>query len=223
MALRILKGKKIIEQADLSGIMSGFDSVAVDIGTGDGRFIYNLAKKSPGTFFIGLDPAAANMFEYSSKIIKKPGKGGLPNVLYVVSNIEELPDELSGIAGNIYINLPWGSLLEGVVKASDYVLCNVIRLAKPPEASLELCFTYSELHELGEMDRRELPELSLAYIKETLVPLYEKKGIRIKQLGTIDNEDLREHGTQWSKRLGFGRSREVYRISAVINKKIKIF
>ncbi|RCX09288.1 16S rRNA (adenine(1408)-N(1))-methyltransferase [Anaerobacterium chartisolvens] len=219
MALRILKGKKIIEQADLSGIAEGFDSIAVDIGTGDGRFVYNLAKKNPGTLFIGLDPAAENMFEYSSRIIKKPSKGGLPNVLYVVSNIEELPDELSGAADNIYINLPWGSLLEGVVKASDHVLCNVVRLAKPPEASLEMCFTYSELHELGEMDRRELPELSLDYIRETLVPLYHEKGIEIKQLGTIDNQDLREHGTQWAKRLGFGRSREVYRISAAINKK----
>ncbi len=41
--------------------------------------------------------------------------------LYVVAAAEELPQELYHKADKIYVNLPWGSLLEGVVKGNPYI------------------------------------------------------------------------------------------------------
>jgi len=214
--LKVLKGKKIVEDINIKDVISGYSKVAVDVGTGDGRFAYKKARENPDTFYIGIDPAAENMMEFAAKIMKKPSKGGLNNVMYVVSGIEDLPTELYGIANKITVNLPWGSLLEGVAKGNSTVLDRLVSLAAHPEASLDMCFSYSILIEAGEMNRRELPELSTDYLKESLIPIYKQKGIKINELNTIDNDELIGYGTQWAKRLGFGRARDIYRISAVI-------
>lgn len=215
--MKALNGKKIID-VDIMDIVSGYSTVVIDIGTGDGRFVYKKAKECPEAFFIGIDPAAENMVEFSSKVIKKPSKGGLSNVLYAVSSVEGMPDDMKDIAAQIYVNLPWGSLLEGIIKGNEDVLNNIVKTAKPPEANLDFCFTYNDLYEVGEMNRRDLPELSHEYINTVMKPLYESKGIIFKSADTISNETLREYGTQWAKRLGFGRTREVYRVSAIILK-----
>ncbi|TYQ16128.1 UNVERIFIED_CONTAM: 16S rRNA (adenine(1408)-N(1))-methyltransferase [Acetivibrio alkalicellulosi] len=216
--MRILKGKSVVEMTDLNEVLEGFESVIVDIGTGNGRFVYKHAQSNKNNFYIGVDPAAENMMEYASKIIKKPKKGGLNNALYVICGAEELPEEIYSKADKIYINLPWGSLLEGVVKGNDVILENIVKVAKSSQASLEIWFTYNNLHEAGEMSRRELPALSVEYIKDTLVPIYNASGIEINDIEIVTNEELKEFDTQWSKRLGFGRAREVYRIKAVIRK-----
>ena len=216
--MKILKGKKIVEETSINIITSQFEKVVVDVGTGDGRFVYKMAKENPKNYFIGVDPAAENMYEFAAKIIKKPSKGGVGNAMYVVSSMEELPDEMNGIADHIYINLPWGSLLEGVVKGSDDILSNILKLSKVQNTNLDICLTYSILHEAGEMSRRELPELTLDYIRDTLTPIYKEKGIILTDSNTINNIVLREYDTQWAKRLGFGRTREIYRICGIVNK-----
>ncbi|MCX7749316.1 MAG: class I SAM-dependent methyltransferase [Clostridia bacterium] len=213
--MRILRGKKIIEITSLDE-WAQYGRVVVDVGTGDGRFVYKLAKADQDALFIGVDSAAQNMMEYAAKVMKKPSKGGLSNVLYVVASAESLPEELTGMADKIHINLPWGSLLEGVVKCSDEIFDSIKKVVKPTGAELEICFTYSILYETGEMNRRELPELSLDYVKGALIPAYEKKDIEVEDISIITNEVLREYGTQWAKRLGFGRARDVYRVKAFI-------
>ncbi|HEX9060241.1 MAG TPA: hypothetical protein VF941_08675 [Clostridia bacterium] len=187
--MRLLRGKKIIIENDIKSVVPENFQVALDIGTGDGRFIYKKAKENPDTFFIGIDSAAENMFEYSSKIMKKPSRGGLSNAAYIVAGAEELPDELSGIASCIYINLPWGSLLEGIVKGDSLILDNITKIAAAPKSSLNMCFSYSILLEAGEIGRRELPELSEEYVRAELEPLYLKKGISFTTISSITNEN----------------------------------
>ncbi|MDQ2086443.1 16S rRNA (adenine(1408)-N(1))-methyltransferase NpmA [Herbivorax sp. ANBcel31] len=216
--MRILKGKTILEDFNFDKIINNYDSVIVDIGTGNGRFTYKNAKSNPNNFYIGIDPVAENMTEFSSKSIKKPAKGGITNALYVIAAAEDLPCQLDNKADNIYINLPWGSLLEGVVKGNSVILNNVVKIAKPPKADVEIWFTYNNLHEAGEMSRRELPNLSVEYIKSNLIPIYQSCGIDIVETDIVTNEDLKKFDTQWSKRLGFGRARDVFRIKAVIKK-----
>ncbi|MHB8157500.1 MAG: methyltransferase domain-containing protein [Desulfocucumaceae bacterium] len=215
--LRTLNGKKIETDINLQERVSGYNSVIIDIGTGDGRFVYKMARQQPDNFFIGVDPVAENMMAYGMKVIKKPVKGGLSNVLYVVASAEEMPVELNSIASKIFIILPWGSLLEGVAKGRREILENIARVAAP-SAGLEIFFTYSDLHEQGEMSRRELPELSLEYIEETIVPLYRASGILITGKEIASNERLCKYETQWAKRLGFGKARTVFHIRGVVNK-----
>ena len=46
---------------------------------------------------------------------RKPARGGAPNALFIVAAAEALPEPLTGIADEITINYPWGSLLRIVV------------------------------------------------------------------------------------------------------------
>lgn len=216
--MRILKGKTIIETSTPDNIIEKFDSVIVDIGTGNGRFVYKNARNNPKDFYIGIDPVAENMMEFSTKTIKKPSKGGIANAIYIIAAAEKLPQKLHNIADKIYVNLPWGSLLEGVVKGSAVILNNIVNIAKPPKSHVEIWFTYNNLHEAGEMSRRELPPLSVEYIKDTLSPIYKSCGIDIIEIDVVNNDDLKKFDTQWSKRLGFGRARDVFRIRAIIKK-----
>jgi 16S rRNA (adenine(1408)-N(1))-methyltransferase len=216
--LRIVRGKKI-EKDDLSlrEMASGYASVVVDLGTGDGRFVYKMARQYPNKLFIGVDAAAENMMEYSLRALKKPDKGGAANAVYLAASAEDLPPQLDGLAHEIYVILPWGSLLEGIVKGGRAVLDGLARIARPG-AVLDLFFTYSHLHEEGEISKRELPGLSLAYIEDTLTPLYRECGIVLSEKEIIGNEELRLYETHWARKLGFGKSRTVFHVKGAVHR-----
>ncbi|MCL5057248.1 MAG: hypothetical protein M1130_04475 [Actinobacteria bacterium] len=214
--LRIVRGKKIENGGlDLRELASGYSSVIVDLGTGDGRFVYKMAREQPRNLFIGIDAAAENMMEYSSRAVKKPPKGGASNAVYISAGAEDLPAEMSGLADKIYVILPWGSLLEGIVKGSGEILGGIAGAARPG-AALELFFTYSHLHEEGEIGRRELPALSLEYIENTMTLLYREKGILLGEKEIITNEELRRYETHWARKLGFGKNRTVFHVKGII-------
>ncbi len=54
----------------------------VDIGTGDGLYVYRSARANPNKFYIGIDVQRKGMQKVSEKIHRKPEKGGSPNVLF---------------------------------------------------------------------------------------------------------------------------------------------
>lgn len=213
--LKVLAGKKVINGLPPYA-WDGYKHIVVDMGTGDGRFIYKMAQKNPDTYYIGVDPMAENMAEYAVRVLKKPAKGGLPNVTYVVSSIEALPRELYGVASHIHINMPWGSLLEGIVKCSDAVIDNLVNLAAGPRATLDIHLAYTDRYESNEIQKRELPALSQSYLENELAEKLLAKGVLVTSVAILDNDALRNQETLWAKRLGFGKMREVYRICATI-------
>ena len=82
----------------------------IDIGTGDGLFVYECARANPNKFYIGIDPNPRPLEKVSKKIHRNPAKGGLPNVLFLQAAIEDLPSELDEVADELHIHFPWGSL-----------------------------------------------------------------------------------------------------------------
>lgn len=214
--LRILKGKSITAVNDIRDLVVQFECIEVDIGTGDGRFVYVNAKKNPGTFYIGIDPVGENMFEYASKASQKPSKGGLSNLLYLIATVEDMPEALAGIADKIYVTLPWGSLLQGITKGVPSVMRNLSKIAKR-NAQFEFLFTYDILHEAGEIEKRDLPLLNLDYIKTELANMYQSFGFSIEKVVLLSEKDLRSFQSTWAKRLGFGRMREIYAIKGTID------
>jgi ubiquinone/menaquinone biosynthesis C-methylase UbiE len=105
--------------------------VIVDIGTGDGRFVYQSARENPGRFYLGIDPNVRPLEKISEKIHRKPAKGGAPNALFIQAAIEELPAELNGVADEIHVHFPWGSLLRAVATADVLLLQNLHRICAP--------------------------------------------------------------------------------------------
>src|SRR2546428_14060500 len=98
----------------------------VDVGTGDGRFALELARTDPNTLAIALDASTDRLVD-GARLARQHG---VPNVLFVVSSIERLPDMLGGIADRATIHFPWGSLLRGVTRDDEAVLAPLARLLR---------------------------------------------------------------------------------------------
>ena len=100
--------------------------VIVDIGTGDGRFVYAGAKTHPENLYIGIDPILKQAEKYKSKANKER----LKNLKFIRASVENLPDEVSGVADKVFVNFPWGSLLAGVAKGEKNLAKNISGVLK---------------------------------------------------------------------------------------------
>lgn len=217
--MKVIKGKKTFEmgRSELEELVEGFAEIVVDIGTGDGKFVYKLAQAHPEWFCIGIDSTQANLEEYSAKIYKKPSRGGLSNAIYVIASAEDLPQELNGLADRIYVNFPWGSLLERVVRGGQTVLSNLVRISAAA-AIVEMLINYSLFTDPVPVEVRELPELTLDYIDHKLAPAYAKVGIIVVQREILGKDELKEIPTTWSKKLAYGREPRTLHIRMEIKK-----
>lgn len=183
--------------------------VVVDIGTGDGEFVYTIAKDNPDRFIIGIDPHYKGLEKLSTRIYKKVSKGGLDNALFVLSSIEALPEELNDIANQVFINFPWSGLLKGIVLVEDDTWSNIKRICKTG-AYIDILFGYERTGEIDETEQFGIPILDLPYIKDTIAPKLAEKGFRVIETRTVDPEEIRNYPSSWAKKLGYGRDRTYY-------------
>jgi len=190
--------------------------VIVDIGTGDGEFVYTIAKENPDRFIIGLDPHQHGLEKTSARIYKKPAKGGLKNALFVLSSIEELPEELNGMANQVFINFPWAGLLKGLLLV-DAVVWNALRMVCKPDAFIDILFSYEKTAEENEFREAGLPDISLDYLQGIAAPKIEKKGFKILEIKSIGAEEIKQYPSSWAKKLSFGRDREYYYLRVKAN------
>jgi 16S rRNA (adenine(1408)-N(1))-methyltransferase len=219
--LEILKGKKseFLEESEFLSGLKDYSQIIIDIGTGNGKFIYEKAKNNPENFYIGIDPNRKALEKFSSKIYKKPEKGGVSNAVYIISNIESLNEKLENIAHEIFIINPWGSLLSFSVNAAPHFLEVIKRIAKN-NSSLKMYFNYSSKYEPQTMEKLEIEDLHDEYIEKFMKKEYLTHGIEILEFKKLTNEEFKEISAQWSKKLGFGRERTVWEISGKITKNL---
>lgn len=180
--------------------------IIVDIGTGDGKFTYRIAKENPSRLVIGIDPNAKGIEKYSAKIYKKPAKGGLENALFVMASVEDLPKELDGIANQVFINFPWGSLLAGIVKVEDNCWDNIKRICKKG-AYIDLLFGYDEKIDRSEIKRLNLPVLSRNFIYKILIPKLQDIGLEVIEAKQLTANQLTNYPSTWAKKMVFGKER----------------
>ena len=77
--LRLIQGKNIgtITLLSFKDMIQGFENIVIDIGTGDGKFVYQSAKSNKSNFYIGIDPnqkALEKTGESQQNYIKKKQK-----------------------------------------------------------------------------------------------------------------------------------------------------
>ncbi len=198
------KKSKEISLEEFKPLVRNFP-LEIDLGTGDGRFVYKNALKNDETFFVGIDPVEKQLQKYSRDAIRKK----LNNVLFVVGSAENLPKELEGTADIVHVLLPWGSLLNYMANCNPVVLEEIKRLLKP-EGKLKLLFGYTEKSEPTETERLDLEKLDEKYLKEVLIPNYENLGFLWTHFEGLSFEKLREFETTWSKKLSFGKDRPMF-------------
>ena len=146
--MRILQGKKVVEAP--GGWREGIDAdgraVIIDLGAGDGRYAYECARGDPDSLYIAVDPDPQTMADYAFRASRKPARGGVENVVFVVAAVEALQPELKGIAKKVRVNFPWGSLMRGLLEPQPSVLRAVASLLHGPGV-IEVVLSYHPEHD----------------------------------------------------------------------------
>ena len=76
----VIKGnnKVNLTEEDLTQIMGKYQSIYIDLGTGDGRFVYKSAKRDASGLYIGIDPNQKQLETYA----KKSNKDKCPHTIF---------------------------------------------------------------------------------------------------------------------------------------------
>lgn len=210
--MKIIKGNKTIESTtdELDKLISNFDHVQIDLGTGDGLYVYKQALKNPKNLYMGIDPSSKMLEINSVKAVRKK----LKNVLFVLGSVEHLPFELIHKADSIVINLPWGSLLYSVAKPDEKVLKNILTLLKK-SGTLEIIFGYTKDLEPSETQRLDLDDIDLNYIKNSVIPVYETLGLNNCSVEQLSNTEIRKIETSWAKKISTKNVRPFFNLTFV--------
>jgi 16S rRNA (adenine(1408)-N(1))-methyltransferase len=150
----------------------------------------------------------------SEKIHRKPAKGGLPNILFVQATVEALPPELNGVADEVHIHFPWGSLLRGVATGQETVLRNLRRVCAAG-AFLEIVIGLDPQRDRSEIEGLGLKPLTKEFLEMKLVPRYEAHGFEVLEKGVLDPAEWPTLKTSWAKRLRGGTGRALIYIIAL--------
>jgi 16S rRNA (adenine(1408)-N(1))-methyltransferase len=198
LLMESIRGKTALEitAAEFTSRLTGYQNICIDLGTGDGRFVRHMATQNRDRFFIGLDACRENLRENSQ--IK------LPNSLYIIASAQVLPKELTGLAKEITINFPWGSLLESLL-TNDPALLDGLLAITHPKASLQIRLNGGALSETG---------WSLEDGIQQVYQVLSAARFRVRQPALMSANDLRACPTTWARRLAFGRDPRAYLISA---------
>lgn len=157
--------------------ISVYEKVHIDLGTGDGLFVWRLAREEgmEKTLVIGLDASRESLAKASARCVKKPARGGASNAIFFCANVLEMGDVFDGLADTVSINFPWGSLLQASALPFDDAVENFSKLVKE-NGILDV---HINLHVFKDEEQRRslgLVDLDESYLINKLLPAYEKHG-----------------------------------------------
>lgn len=206
-----------LSAAQLRSLARSFQEVALDLGTGDGRFVYRMAQRCPQTLWIGVDPAPKALAKYSARAIRKPARGGLPaaNALFIAATVEALPAALDGLAGRIYVHFPWGSLLRGLLLADPAILTPIARAAAP-SARLDIYLNTTAFLERVPGELRELPTPTPEYCRVVMAPAYAALGITLVECAPLGRRELARLDSTWARRIAQARHPQALYLQGMI-------
>lgn len=187
--MEIIRGKIPLQMdaPGLSACLAGCRRIHIDLGTGDGRFVRQLAQANPAVFVIGVDACRENL-RAVSRVTRA-------NELFVIANAECLPRELYGLAGQLSINFPWGSLLSGLLEAKPALMDGLCAISQPG-ALLDVRLNAAALAEAGYSF-----EQGAARVRDNLL----WRGFGLRPPAALDARALRSYPSTWARRLAAGR------------------
>jgi 16S rRNA (adenine(1408)-N(1))-methyltransferase len=192
--------------------LNNYRKLIIDIGTGDGRFVYKQARMNPRNMYVGIDAALHQSKEFRRKINRER----LHNVMFVEEAVENFEKnsklrELKGKADEVYVNFPWGSLLGGIAKGEEPIVKNICGLVKDG-GSLEIIFGYAEDAEPSEVERLDLKNIDEERILKEIAPEFEEHGLKLRAVESMQRESFFELDSSWAKKLTFGQERNMFKM-----------
>jgi hypothetical protein len=204
MTLARVRGKGRVEPmtaAELADARAGVVQTLVDLGTGDGRFVRATADSHRDWFVIGVDALAEPMETGTRKAPR--------NALFVRASVEALPVELHAIADTVTVLLPWGKLLEGIVRGVAEVVGGIAAVAKSG-ARVEIVLN-GEIWQASTPARYEdLPLPTPSYVADVVAPVFATNGIDLEPAVWMRAAEAKSLNTTWARKLGHGRAHPRY-------------
>ncbi len=209
--MKVVKGNKEfdISEEQYKKLINNYKNIILDIGTGDGRFIYKNALENIEEFYIGLDPSAKQLKNYSKKAVRKK----LPNALFVIGSSHNIPKELENTINTLYVILPWGTLLQNLVLPSREFINSLSKLLIANGKTMFI-LSYSLEFEPSETNRLSLPELSEEHLKTHLMSTMEKERFKNIKIIGMEKGSLKSLESTWGKKLAYGNIRKIFKITA---------
>jgi len=167
----------------------------IDLGTGDGRYARELARRSPNLAVIGLDTCLDHL--------KGSARRQPPNVRYITADALTFTDGLLPAAQSISINFPYGSLLTGLIAGSPDLLWRLDR-SLAGEGEVVIRVNASALEAVGH--EALIARRSIENALRTLPGLH-------LTTRNLSQDDLRQFPCSWAKRLGYGRATEAFSVT----------
>jgi 16S rRNA (adenine(1408)-N(1))-methyltransferase len=194
----------VMTVTELESLRGAYDKCAVDVGTGDARFAYHLASEHPDWLVLGLDALDEPLGEIAYRAARKPARGGRPNLVLLRAAVEALPDGLARIGDEVDVLLPWGALLEGIVRARPEIVGGIAALAHPG-ARVRVTLNGEIWLESTPARYADLPVPTPAYVAEVIEPEFRRAGITLGPARYMTAAEAKALPTTWARRLGHGR------------------
>ena len=129
-------------------------------------------------------------------------RAGLHNALFVCASAEDPPEPLLGLADEVFVQLPWGRLLSGLVLGRTDVVSGLRRLARPG-AALHVVVGTDIWRPPVPAEIRDLPELTAGYVDTTLASRLADHGWKVTDFRPVDPEEI---SSTWARRLSANRA-----------------
>lgn len=208
--MKRVKGSKTLEinKQEFIEISHKYTKLLVDIGTGDGRYVYKNAILNPQNLYIGIDPNQKQLETYS----KKANKNKVENCIFIIGSIEIPIPELYKSADEISIIFPWGTLLKAIATRETHLLKNIRDMLKD-HGKLVIIFGYEKDFEPTEYERLALTEVNPEEIRSELSKFFSNSNVT---LDLINTKEMKEIESTWGKKLSFNPYRKIHKLEITI-------
>lgn len=153
-----------------------------------------MARLESRVLVVGVDANAENLRDSSRRAARKPARGGAPNALFARLALEEAPGELAGLADELTVHLPWGSLLRAVALPELEGLGRLAGVCKPG-ARVRFVFGYQ-----AATDGLDLPPLDGPAAARALEAGYRAAGL-VVAARPIGVDRVRLLPSTWARKL----------------------
>lgn len=161
------------------------------MGAGDGGYALYRAKTEPSTFAIALDASRDALSDGAWRA----KRARVANAAFFVEAAERIPHELAGLASEVTIHFPWGSLLRGLAAADERILMPLAKLLKP-DGELRLLLSATPRDGYSDLTPDDLSALARSYVE---------RGLALAEVRVATRLDIAASRSSWAKRLGQGR------------------
>jgi len=209
---RVLGKKRApLDSGQLAGLVGNHEPVVIDLGTGDGRFVLDLAREDPSTLVIGIDPVPENMAESARKAAGSPKKGGAPNAVFIRGAAERMPGPFLGVADLVTVNYPWGSLMRIVAEPVVEDLRKLRSVCKPG-ADLRVHLNQAVLADREYLERLGMETIGDPRTDDGLIEAYAAAGFVVHDRSVFAGDP--PFRSRWARQLIRGSARETLLIEA---------